>query len=213
VVDQAAGMVEVALRQQDRDRAALQPGDHLGETLREHRRHAFERLVEQQQSGADGERAGQGRELLLAAGKEQGAPLLHLDQLGQDAVDQRQTLLGAQRLAHPHRQQDVLLDRELGHQAAVFRHVSDAERGAAVRRQRGEVVAVEHDPPRLRRQVAHHASHQRRLARAVAADQADHGAVGHREAQAAQRLHVLDAHLERFDLQHPLSPTPPSARR
>jgi hypothetical protein len=101
-----------------------------------------------------GERARQRRQLLLPAGEQQAPALAHLLQLGQHAIDQRQPLLGAQRPVHPHRQEDVLLDGELGHQAAVLGHVADAERGAAVRRQRGEVLAVEDDPPRAHRQVA-----------------------------------------------------------
>ena len=55
----------------------------------------------------------------------------------------------------PRRHQDVLLDRELGDQAAVLGHVADAELGAAVHRQRGQRRAVKGDRAGLRRQQAH----------------------------------------------------------
>ena len=43
--------------------------DHLGQPLGQHRGHALEGLVEQQQPGAAHEGPGQGRQLLLAAGE------------------------------------------------------------------------------------------------------------------------------------------------
>ena len=45
----------------------------------------------------------------------------------------------------PARQQNVLLDRELRHQAAVLGHVTDAEGGAAISRQRDQTLAGEAD--------------------------------------------------------------------
>ncbi len=72
-------------------------GDDVGEALRERRRDALERLVEQQQARADGERARQRDELLLAAREQQRAPVAHLDELGQDAVDEGEPLLGHER--------------------------------------------------------------------------------------------------------------------
>jgi hypothetical protein len=49
--------------------------------------------------------------------------------------------------------------------------------------------------------VPHDRTHQRRLAGAVAADQADHGAPGHVHRKAAQRRHRLDLDHEIVDLE------------
>jgi len=47
----------------------FQPGNHFREPVRQHRRHALERLVEQQQPGAAHQCARQRHQFLLAAGK------------------------------------------------------------------------------------------------------------------------------------------------
>src|SRR5690349_6567944 len=56
-VDQALGMLQVGLGEHHGQPFLLQPGDHFGEPLRQRRRHAFERLVEQQHPGAAHQRA------------------------------------------------------------------------------------------------------------------------------------------------------------
>ena len=195
-------MVQVRLRDQHRGRSAAQPGDHFGEADRQRRRDALERLVEQQQPRADGQRARQRDQLLLPAGQEQRAPLAHLVQFGQHAVDEVEPGPFVQCARGPDRHQDVLFDGQLGHQPAVLGHVADAQRSAAVARHTGEVGAIEDDVPLRRLQVAHHGSKQRRLAGAVAPDEAGHAAAADLERQPAQHLHAADRDMERFDLQH-----------
>ena len=49
--------------------SCFRPRDHLDQPLRERRRHALERLVEQQEAGPAHQRAAERGELLLAAGE------------------------------------------------------------------------------------------------------------------------------------------------
>ena len=183
----------------------LQRGDHLGEPLRERRRDAFERLVEQQQARADGERARQRDQLLLAAREQQRAPR-RASRAAPAARGRRARAARPRRsaAADPDRHQDVLLDRQLGHEAAVLRHVADAERGARVRaaaragRGRRSAIAAA-----ARREVAHDgcasASSCRRRCGRRGRPCAPLGTSSERP---RSDLHRLDRDVQRLDLQH-----------
>jgi hypothetical protein len=71
-----------------------------------------------------------------------------------------------------------------------------------VRRQREQVAAVEDDAAARRREVAHQGPHQRRLAGAVPADEADHAAAADLEREAAQGDHRIDGDVQRSNLEH-----------
>ena len=62
-------MLKVRLGEHHRHALFLEPGHHFGEALGERGRHAFERLVEQEELGPAQERAGERGKLLLAAGE------------------------------------------------------------------------------------------------------------------------------------------------
>ena len=78
VVGHGQGDPGELLDQQDGDALSGQVGDGLVEALDDHRRQPHRELVEEQQRGVDGEGAGHGQHLLLAAGEgagHLGAPL------------------------------------------------------------------------------------------------------------------------------------------
>jgi hypothetical protein len=135
----------VGLRQEHREALLLEPRDDLGETAREHRRHALERLVEQQEAAPGEQRPGERRELLLAAGELGGLAGAQRRDLGDDLVDPGEAPGRAVLAARPDRQQHVLLDGELRHQAAILGHVADPQAGPRVRRQRAQIRLVEPD--------------------------------------------------------------------
>ena len=172
--------------------------------LRQRRREALERLVEQQQARADGERARQRDHLLLAARQQQRAALAHRMELGQHAVDEveassagcsvREAQTGTRMFS------STVSSR---HQAAVFRHVADAEapraRAAAARsgpgrRTRCGPSTRRDGPSRVRISVVLPAPLRPTRPTIVPA--------GHLERQAAQDLHRLDRDVQGFDRQH-----------
>ena len=191
----------VGLRDEHAQRAALQGADDLGQALRQGRRHAFERLVEQEQPRAHGQRARQCHELLLPARQEQGAALAHLGDFGQQAIGQGQPLGTIELRVDPQRQQHVLFDGELRHEAAVLGHVADAQAGTRVAWQLSQVDIAEAQRACRGRQMAHHGAHEARLAGAVAPHQADHLAFVDGQAEVAQRRHGLDVRGQVRDVQ------------
>jgi hypothetical protein len=201
-VQHVARVREIGLRQHDRESFLLEPTDHLDQPLAQDRSDAFERLVEQQQPRAAHQRPRKRRKLLLAAGKLQRLALCEDLGLRNDRIDELQPLRGVGLSGRPRRQQHVLLDRQVRHQAAVFRHVADAEAGAAVHRQRRQRMLFEHDPAAPRGQDAHDAAHQRRLAGPVAADQAGELAGRDRQRDIAQDADRADRDVELFNAQH-----------
>src|SRR5439155_1335890 len=75
--------------------------------------------------------------------------------------------------ACPRRQLDVLGHREVAEHGALLRRVADPARGDGVRRQAADRLPGEGDGAAGGAQVAHHRAQRRRLAGAVAADEAD----------------------------------------
>ena len=137
----------------------------------------FEWLVQQQASGADGQRAAERDELLLAPAEQERLAIAHLGELADHAVDEVEPCLAVEMPGDPQGQQDVFFHRQLRHQAAVLRHVADPERGAPVSRLRRQIRAFEADRALRGPEVAHDRADQRGLAGAVAADEAYHGAL------------------------------------
>ena len=80
------------------------------------------------------------------------------------------------------RNQQVLLDRQIGEDSPAFRHVSHAGLGDAVGREPGHVGAEQRDAALPRRGEADETAQRRRLAGAVAAEQRDDLARAHFEA-------------------------------
>ena len=91
----------------------------------------------------------------------------------------------------------VFHHREQAEDAAVLRHVADAEPRQLVRRQAGDGVAVEQHRAVARLHQAHDGLERRAFADAVAAEQADHlaGADGERDAVQDVALAVIGVHV------------------
>ena len=137
-VDDAQHLADVLLDDQHGQAAgadALHQAEHL---LHDHRRQAGGRLVEQQQPRLRHQRAADRAHLLLAARHGAGELAAALAQAGEQVVDEIEALAelrprGGDEGAHA----QVVLHRHAREQAAVLRHVRDAEFDDAVRR-RGE---------------------------------------------------------------------------
>ena len=93
---------------------------------------------------------------------------------------------------------------EQAEDAAVFRHIADAEAGELVRRQPGDGIAVEHHRAVARPHQAHDGLQRRALADAVAAEEADHlaGADLERDAVQDMALAVIGVHVLDQDQRH-----------
>ena len=97
---------------------------------------------------------------------------------------------------------EVLLHGEPRKDLPALRHVSQPEPGARVRRQPGDVRAVEADGAGARRQEPGDAFEERRLAHAVAAEDGGDGAGRRFERDVAQRMAAAVVLVERVDGEH-----------
>ena len=97
--------------------------------------------------------------------------------------------------------QDVLLDRQPPKDRGFLRQIAEPEDRAAVHRQAGDVVAVEHDPARIGLHEAHHRIEAGRLARAVRTEQPDHLAAPDRHRDVAEHDALVVALGDRDDLE------------
>src|SRR5439155_22624453 len=98
--------------------------------------------------------------------------------------------------------QEVFFDAERWKQPAPFRDERDPRANPGVRRQRGNVPAVERDGPGGRLVQTDDRAQQRRLARAVGADDGEGLARRHRETDLAQRLEVSMPDRQVANLKH-----------
>src|SRR6266545_1750625 len=160
--------------------------------------HRGERLVQQQDLGIRVDRAGHGDGLPLAAGQ-----LGHLRVDGLDPYAHVvEVLPGA--LAH-----DAVVEQRPAHDLAVEEHVVvdgqlvdqrevlvdrvDAEGPGVVHGLEGHLLAVDEEPPRIRLLEPAEDLHQRRLAGAVVADEAEHFALSQVNRHVAERLDRTEA--------------------
>ena len=102
---------------------------------------------------------------------------------------------------HPGRPQ-ILLHRQVRKDLAALRHVSDADPGALFGAALQQIDSVESDAAGSRRQQAHDAFEQRRLAHAIAAHQAHERAGGHGKIDIPQGVAAAVELIEAFDRQH-----------
>ena len=91
---------------------------------------------------------------------------------------------------------------------AAFRHLPEPEIADAMARPAGNILTAEDDPPARLRQHAGQRPDQRRLARAIGADNGDDRALFDVERHAVERLDVAVKHVEVFDLQHQTASAP-----
>ena len=150
-----------------------------------------ERLVEQQDVGPDGERAGERHALLLAARE-----LARQARAEAREPDQRQRLLdaffdvGLRQFAHLQAKGDVLRHGEVGEQRVAL---EDHAGVALPRRQQGDVAAAELHLARGRLDEARDHAQGRGLAAARGAEQHQEFAIGDRQRDVLDRMEVAVA--------------------
>jgi hypothetical protein len=91
---------------------------------------------------------------------------------------------------------------EAGQDAAALRHVADAEPAALVGLHASGIDAVDRHPARAGRHQADQRLHERGLAHAVVADDADRFAFAQLEGDAVQHRHVAIAGAQAGDVEH-----------
>src|SRR5262249_15872039 len=164
---------DALLGEDDGQAGRLQAPKLLLEQLHHERRQPFGGLVEEEDGGVAHERAGDGEHLLLAARQRARAlvpALLETREQPEDALPRPcAPPRAAPRLA---RHLQVLAHGQIREDPAVLRHVADAASGHAKGRQADEILASQQDAAGARRSDADDALERRRLAGAVAPEQA-----------------------------------------
>src|SRR5262249_44351273 len=108
----------------------------------------------------------------------------------------------AGRLREPTADLEILRDGQVGEEPAIFRRVADAETGALVCGQRRDVLALKSDFAGAHRQQPDDAVDRGRLARAIAADQADRLLFSHRKRYRPENLRPAPIRVDALDLKH-----------
>src|SRR5437867_388561 len=200
--DDVVGNVEdqlgVLLHEDDGEPLGLEATDrrhHLGHDLR---RQSFRGLVHQQHPGVRHQRAGDREHLLLAARERSGDLVPALAQAWEErrhGVERPQHRQITARPASGHR--EILAHGEAPKDAAALGHERDAVGGYRLRGAPGDGPAVDRHHAVSRRQQAHDDVQRRRLARTVAAEQAEQAALGEPQRHAVEHVAVA---VERVDL-------------
>ena len=180
---------------------------HAADVLDDAGLDAFGGLVQHQQLGARGQRAGDGQLLLLATGQVAAAPVDHLlehrEQLEQLGRHRRAAGLVGQ--AHA----QVLVHRQAAEDLAPLRHVAQPQAHALVAGELVQRLAVQRDAAGADGHHAHQALQQRGLAHAVAAQDHRHLALLRLEGDIAQDVRAAVVLVDAFDLQHVIGPGTP----
>src|SRR5690606_33573813 len=184
-VGDGGGEVHVLLDEQDGDAGGLDLAEDLADLRDDQGRQALGGLVAQQQAGAGPQDARQREHLLLAARQLRPGEFAPLAQPGERLVDPFQR---PRVRSHDGRQNEVLLHRQRGEDASVVRDVAEAATAALVRAQGADVVPEEPHCSGGPLVEAHDAAQERRLARAVAADERDDLALAHVQGHITQGL-------------------------
>src|SRR3972149_10349621 len=148
--------------------------DRSEDLLHDQRRQAERRLVQQEQSGASHQRAGDGQHLLLAA--RQRAATLMLPRLEQreERIDALQIPVESGWIIGNDGAHLEMLDNcHAREDAAPLWRLHNAEPRDFMGRERSDVAALEEDAALVHARASEDRHHQRRLAGAVAADQGD----------------------------------------
>ena len=117
------------------------------------------------------------------------------------SVSARSYALGSPRAAQVGAHLEILADGQVGEDPPPLRHLRDPARHAAIRALRRDVRALEPDPAGARLEQTAHGAQERRLPRAVRADQRDDLARLHLEVDRAQREDRAVGDRERLDAQ------------
>ena len=189
--------VELMAGEQHRRAAERQVADHLRQRLDAERIETGERLVEHQRHRIVHERRGELHPLLVAVRErvQPRLPPLPEPQPRQPAIDAG----GGRAAIQPRQPRQVLELSAHPHvriQAALLRHVAEAQTRLAVDRRAGPA-----DLTPVGLDEAEDAAHRRRLARPVRAQQADDAPRTHRQAAAVERRDIAVALDQAGDLQ------------
>jgi hypothetical protein len=182
--------VHVLLDEQDRHALAVHPGKCFVQGVDRHRREPERELVADQQPGLGHQGAPNCEHLLLAARQRAGALLSPFRQHRERVVDPRQSLpqlRGDQ--GHRCAEGQVLLDRQVGEDAAAFLAVGDAVSGALMDGAAGHLGAESDNRPRGQADGAHDRAAQGRFATAVRAEDCGDLSFPDREGDVPQRHH------------------------
>ena len=173
-VDDFQRLAHVMVGDQHADAAVLEMADQVADFAHRDRVDAGQRLVEQDVAGLGGQRPGDLHPAPLAAGQRQRGRAAEMAdaEFGQQFVEHLVAPVGVG-LDHLQRRHDVLFDIQAAEHAGFLRQVADAEAGAAVHRQQGDVVPVQADRAGVRADQADDHVEGRGLAGAVRAEQPD----------------------------------------
>ena len=158
--------------------------------------------------GVRAERAGDREHLLLAARQQAGLAVAAASRSAGKWSNAASICAGGAEAVEP----EVLGHGQPEEDAAVRRHVRDAEPGSRGRRHAGEVGAAEPDGSRRVLQQAGDRAQRGRLPRAVGAEQRHHLAVPHGERQVAHDQRAVVAHAQPVELEYRVAASPVVAR-
>src|SRR6185437_178304 len=190
-VRQAQRVMRVLLDEEHRDVLLLVDlADHFEDLLDDQRRQAERGLVEQEKPRPAHQGTGDRQHLLLAAGKRAAALHLAALQEGKKREDPPQIFGEMCGIADRGAHLEILEHGHAREDAASFGLVRDAAAHDEMRRQSGDVAALEDDAAGAGARLAADRHEQRRLAGAVGADEADDLTLIDREIDAFQRLDI-----------------------
>ena len=165
---QRLGLVMGDIEHRQAGQLVMQPRQFLHHAAADLGVQGRERLIQQQDAGPDGERAGDGDALLLAAGElagiaaEESAHPHHAQAFLHALLHQ-----SVGRAPGPEAEGDILLDPHMGKEGVVLHHHAEV---AGIGRQVGHVALADADPPGGGLDESRHGAERRRLARAGGAD-------------------------------------------
>ena len=188
--------------------------DGLAEPVRHQPREPQERVVQTEQARPRHEAAGQGEHLLLASRKDAGGRRRLFLEHREEAEDQAEgLLLLAVGPGQEGAELEVLADGQGSEEPPPLGDQGDAARRDGVRRQPVDPLAVEPDGAGVDGQQPGDGLEQRRLPRAVGADERDELARPHLEGTRVEHAHVVVAGLDRLDLEERTRHGPSSSPR
>src|SRR6266545_738121 len=219
----AEGHARVLLDEEDGDAAAHELADHVPDVADERGGEPLGGLVHQDEPRARHHHASDGEHLLLAAGQRLGVLVDTLGEPREMLEDLLEACPAQRRGAAGHGREpqlEVLAHGEAREDAPVLRHEADAPPRDLVRRQPGQVAALEVDGASGGLDEAHPGLHERGLAHAVLAEERHRLAFLHLEGHAEEDRRGAVARVEVADAEHQLDwggasaappPAPPTA--
>src|SRR6185369_17068483 len=192
---------DVLVDHDHREAGAAQRRERAPDLLAHEGREPFGRLVEDQQQRIGDEGTADREHLLLAARELVAEVVAAAGEGGEHREDARRRPRGRAFDAGTMERAQVLLDAEVREHLSSFGDERDPAASDPVRREPGDGAAGERDRPCARPHEAHHRAHERRLAHAVPAEDADDLAARDREVDAEQHLARTVAGMDASDVE------------